>query len=355
MNKKVLVAMSGGLDSSAVCMMLIEKGYEIEGVTMRMWDNPSKFTLYKQEQPDYIVEARELAARLKIPHHVLDIREEFRTSVVHHFTHEYLSGRTPNPCVFCNKHIKWNYLLQLADERGCDRVATGHYAQIETIGDNHFIVQGIDNTKDQSYFLWRLGNRELSRTLFPLGGMKKADVRAYLREHGFAEKAEKPESMEICFVEGDYRTFLRSQVPDIDQQVGAGSYVDHEGKKIGVHEGFPYYTVGQRKGLGIALGHPAFVTKINPAKNTIKLGTQADLMTRCMEVRDLSTANPEELSNETLKVRIRYRSKPIPCSVAFEKGDRLQVMFAEEVSAVTPGQSAVFYLDDRVVGGGIIV
>lgn len=351
---RVLVAMSGGLDSSAVCMMLLDRGYQVEGVTMRMWDTPAKFKLYNQELPDYIVEAQELAQRLGFPHHILDVREEFKQTVVKHFCDEYTSGRTPNPCVFCNKQIKWNYLLKLADERNCPHVATGHYAKIEQQGGNFYIVQGEDDTKDQSYFLWRLRNEELSRTLFPLGNMTKADVRCYLREKGFKEKAEKPESMEICFVEGDYRDFLRQQLPDIDQTIGKGSYVDNEGKTIGEHEGYPFYTIGQRKGLGIALGYPAFVTKINPLKNTIKLGTKEELVTTLMWVDEPSIPNAGELTEDALTVRIRYRSQPIACKASLQENGRVVVEFPEEVSAVTPGQSAVFYIGKRVIGGGII-
>lgn len=352
--KKVLVAMSGGLDSSAVCMMLIEQGYAIEGITMRMWDTPSKFILYNQEDPDYIIEARELASRLGFKHHVTDIRPVFNETVVSHFINEYLHGRTPNPCVYCNKQIKWHYLLEKAKELNCDFVATGHYATIEHRNNHYYILQGDDDTKDQSYFLWRLGDEELSKTLFPLGGMHKSTVREYLRQRGFTEKAEKPESMEVCFIDGDYRDFLRAHVPDIDEKIGKGNYVNNEGKKIGIHDGFPFYTIGQRKGLGIALGYPAFVTKINPIKNTIKVGPKEELLTHKMEVRECRVADVNELSHPNLHVRIRYRSKAVPCKAEWNEDGVIDVTFDDPVSAVTPGQSAVFYIDQRVVGGGII-
>ncbi len=352
--KRVLVGMSGGVDSSAVCLMLIEQGYQPVGVTMRMWDAPSKFSIYNQDEPDYIVEARVLAQKLGFPHHVLDVRREFRAEVVQDFLDEYMGGRTPNPCVMCNLFFKWKYLLEMADKLDCHWIATGHYAKVKEENGIKYIEQGVDSTKDQSYFLWRLGQKELSRTLFPLGGLSKVEVKDYVIRHGFREKAQKSESMEVCFVEKDYRDFLREQIPDIDHRIGEGSFVDTQGRRLGKHKGFPYYTIGQRKGLEIALGYPAFVIKINPQKNIIMLGRKEDVFACQMSVSQVQVANLYDLSHPELKVRIRYRSQPISCRVRSVGEHQLLVDFTEEASAVTPGQSAVFYINERVVGGGII-
>lgn len=348
--------MSGGVDSSAVCMWLQEQGYEVTGVTLRMWDTPSQFSDPGQQEPDTVLEARSLASRLGIAHYSLDVREDFRRVVVQNFTDEYLRGRTPNPCVLCNRYFKWRYLLQEADRLGCDRVATGHYAQILRQDGRYLLSTGEDPGKDQSYFLWRLGQEELGRTLFPLGNWLKSDVKAYVAQRGYREKAMKKESMEVCFIEDDYRVFLGCQIPDLAERIGKGWFVDNQGKKLGEHKGFPFYTIGQRKGLEIALGYPVFVTKINPLKNTITLGRREDLSVRRMIVEDYRAPAPEILFSEAtdLRVRIRYRSAGIPARVVRLDDTCLLVEFRTEASAVTPGQSAVFYHGDVVVGGGII-
>ena len=350
---KVLVGMSGGVDSSAVCMLLQEQGYEVVGLTMRMWDVPSQFAAGGTE-PGFVLEARQLAAKLGIEHHTLDIRSEFRDTVIQNFMDEYLKGHTPNPCVMCNLFFQWKYLLETADKLGCEKVATGHYAQIVERGGLLYIAKGLDEKKDQSYFLWRLGQPELSRTLFPLGNMKKEDIKAYVLARGFREKAEKKESMEVCFVESDYRTFLREQMPDIDSRIGTGDFVDERGRKLGLHKGFPFYTVGQRKGLEIALGEPAYVVRINPAKNTIRLGKKEDLMEDSMVMKDCNIPNPDLLNKKELSVRIRYRSTAEKAVVETFSPDGVLLRFINPASAVTPGQSAVIYEGDVVIGGGII-
>ncbi|MDO5571887.1 MAG: tRNA 2-thiouridine(34) synthase MnmA [Bacteroidales bacterium] len=351
--KKVLVGMSGGVDSSAVCMMLQEQGYEVVGLTMRMWDIVSHFK-EGSDEPSFITEARELARKLNIKHITLDIRKEFKESVVKYFVDEYMAGHTPNPCVMCNLFFKWKYLQEKADEYGCDFVATGHYARIVERDGIMFVAKGVDSKKDQSYFLWRLGQKELKRTLFPLGTLEKSDIKEYVLKKGFKEKAEKKESMEVCFVEKDYRTFLKEQLPEIDSIVGEGKFVDNMGKKLGMHKGFPYYTIGQRKGLEIALGEPAYVVRINPSRNTIRLGKKEELLSKKMVVQDVVSPLSEDLQSEKLEVRIRYRSAPLKCRVTARIEDKILVDFFEEASAITPGQSAVFYIDDVVVGGGII-
>lgn len=353
--RRVLVGMSGGIDSSAVCIMLQEQGYEVVGVTMRTWDIPSHFSSPSQEQPDEVMEAQALAARLGIEHHVADVREEFRRVIVQYFIDEYMHGRTPNPCVMCNPLFKERILCEWADRTNCAWIATGHYCRLEDRNGYRYIITGDDPTKDQSYFLWKLPQEILKRMLFPLGGMTKTEVRAYLASKGFEAKAKGGESMEICFIDKDYRLFLKEHCPDIDEQIGPGWFVDSKGVKLGQHKGFAYYTIGQRKGLEIALGKPAYVLKINPAKNTVMLGDAQMLLSEYMLVEDVNVINREELfSCPSLSVRIRYRSHPIPCKVTELSDGRLLVKFAEAASAITPGQSAVFYDGNRVLGGAFI-
>ena len=355
MKKKVLVGMSGGIDSTASCLMLQEQGYEVVGATLRMWDIPSHFSTPDQPYPNEIMEAREVAARLGIEHHVIDGREEFKKLIVKYFMDEYLHARTPNPCVMCNPLFKEKLLCECADRTGCDYVVTGHYCRFEDRGEKRYILTGDDCGKDQSYFLWKLPQSILKRMMFPLGQLTKTEVRAYLAEKNFEMKARGGESMEICFIDKDYREFLREQMPDLDERIGTGSFVDKEGRVLGKHKGFPYYTIGQRKGLEIALGKPAFVLNIDSETNTVTLGEREDLLKRSMLVEDFNVVDMEELFSCTnLTVRIRYRSQPVACQVSMNSDGRLLVEFAEPASAVTPGQSAVFYDGNRVLGGGFI-
>lgn len=353
-NRRVLIGMSGGIDSTAACLMLQEQGYEVVGITMRVFDLASQ--LDEQGEPRFISEAREVASRLGIEHHVADEREGFRDKIVQYFIDEYMQGRTPNPCVMCNPLFKFRVLTEWADHLDCAYIATGHYVQTVCENNHYYIVTGDDPQKDQSYFLWGLGQEVLSRCVFPLGGWKKSDVRQYLIDKGFALKAKEGESMEVCFIEGDYRDFLREHCPEIEDKVGQGKFVDSAGRTLGTHQGYPYYTIGQRKGLGIALGKPAYVLKLNPEKNTVMLGDAQGLVTQYMLIEGLKVVDEERfLSEENLSVRIRYRSKSVPCSIVREIGDgRVLVRFDNEVSAVTPGQSAVFYVGNRLVGGAFI-
>lgn len=340
--KRVLIGMSGGIDSTASCLMLKEMGYTVVGLTMWVWgDEP--------------VEARQLARNMGIEHFVADERDGFRKTIVQYFIDEYRSGRTPNPCVMCNPLFKFRILAEWADRLECDFIATGHYVRLEETEGNFYIVAGDDDGKDQSYFLWRLGQDVLRRCLFPLGVYNKTQVRNYLRGKGYTLKAEEGESMEVCFIKGDYRDFLREYSPEIDREIGPGWFVNSEGVKLGQHKGFPYYTIGQRKGLEIALGKPAYVLKINPQKNTVMLGDAGQLKTRYMLAEHDSFLNEKEaFASQTLTVRIRYRSRPIPCEVSRLEDGRLLVHFREEASAIAPGQSAVFYEGRRVVGGAFI-
>ena len=340
--QKVLVGMSGGIDSTATCLMLREQGYDIVGLTLWVWG----------EKP---VEAAQLAEQMGIEHHIADEREAFRKIIVQNFIDEYRQGRTPNPCVMCNPLFKFRILTEWADRLGCDFIATGHYTRLEEHGGHIYILTGDDDKKDQSYFLWRLSQDVLRRCIFPLGTLTKPQVRDYLRSKGYELKAEEGESMEVCFIKGDYRDFLREHSPEIDQEIGKGWFVNAAGVKLGEHKGFPYYTIGQRKGLEIALGKPAYVLKINPQKNTVMLGDAEELKTRHMLVEDDRFVDETEAMNSPqLSVRIRYRSKPIPCTLRRLDDGRLLVNFQSEASAIAPGQSAVFYIGNRLVGGSFI-
>lgn len=353
--KRVLVGMSGGIDSSAACIMLQEQGYEVVGVTMRTWDLPSHFSSPGQEQPDEVIEAQAVAARLGMEHHVADVREEFRRVIVQYFIDEYMRGRTPNPCVLCNPLFKERILCEWADRTDCRWIATGHYCRLEDRNGLRYIVAGDDPVKDQSYFLWKLPQEILRRMLFPLGGMTKASVRAYLASKGFEAKARGGESMEICFIDKDYRDFLRKHCPDIDEKIGPGWFVDSKGTRLGRHKGFAYYTIGQRRGLGIALGQPAYVTEIDPEENTVVLGDADRLKADSMLVEGVNAPDRDELlACPDLSVRIRYRSRPIPCRIAGLADGSVLVHFDAEASAITPGQSAVFYDGNRIIGGGFI-
>ena len=340
--KRVLVGMSGGIDSTATCLMLQEQGYEIVGVTMRVWgDEPQ--------------DARELAARMGIEHYVADERVPFKDTIVKNFIDEYRQGRTPNPCVMCNPLFKFRMLIEWADKLGCDWIATGPYSRLEERNGHIYIVAGDDDKKDQSYFLWRLGQDVLRRCIFPLGNYTKQTVRDYLREKGYEAKSKEGESMEVCFIKGDYRDFLREQCPELDAEVGPGWFVSSEGVKLGQHKGFPYYTIGQRKGLEIALGKPAYVLKINPQKNTVMLGDAGQLRAEYMVAEQDNIVDEDELFTcPDLAVRIRYRSRPIPCRVKRLEDGHLLVRFLAEASAIAPGQSAVFYEGRRVLGGAFI-
>lgn len=345
--ERILVGMSGGIDSSAACKLLREAGYEVVGATLRMWDRHGK-------EASFIDDARRLAMRLGMEHYTVDIRDEFNEKVIRPFIDEYMNGRTPNPCVFCNPDIKWKHLIEEADRHGCRKIATGHYVRKVEDASGIWIEEGRDKSKDQSYFLWGLSREQLERTLFPLGDYTKREIKEMMAGEAAYEKKEKKESMEICFIEDDYRTFLRQAVPDIDARMSGGYYVDNKGLRLGRHEGYPFYTVGQRKGLGIALGEPAYVIKINPAKNTVKLGRREELTSCAMKIARCEIRDMELLRSPEARVCIRYRGEKYAIRSITEGENELTVEFADGATAVAPGQSAVFYIGERVVGGGII-
>lgn len=357
---KVLMAMSGGIDSTVAALMLHNEGYEVVGITMKTWDYATSGGNSSKETGccniDSFNDARMAAVQNGFPHFILDIREEFGDFVIENFVDEYIAGRTPNPCVLCNTHIKWRALSKRADALGCDFIATGHYAQIhQHSNQRHFIRKGIDQTKDQSYVLWGLEQDLLSRTILPLGTYRKSEIRQMAIDFGYPELAKKNESYEICFVpDNDYRGFLKRKVEGLEQKVSGGFFVDKEGKILGPHKGYPFYTVGQRKGLDIALGKPAFVTKIIPETNTIVLGEEEDLKGTEMQVKGINWVKYDGVPDGMEAVtKIRYKDKGALSNLfAYEKG--LKVRFYESVKGIAPGQSAVFYDDNDVIGGGII-
>jgi tRNA-specific 2-thiouridylase len=358
---KVLMAMSGGIDSTVAALMLHKEGYEVVGITMKTWDYAtSAGTTGKKETGccniDSFNDARLAAVQHGFPHFILDIREEFGDFVIENFVEEYIAGRTPNPCVMCNTHIKWRALLKRADALGCDFIATGHYAQVHQHSNGrYFLRKGVDETKDQSYALWGLQQDLLKRTLLPLGTFRKTAIRQMAHDFGYPELAKKNESYEICFVpDNDYRGFLKRKVPGLEEKVNGGDFVDPSGNILGKHKGYPFYTVGQRKGLDIALGKPAFVTEIIPETNTVVLGCEDDLNRTEMQVNQLNWIKYEGITEGMEAVtKIRYKDKGALSNLfTYENG--IKVRFYDQVKGVAPGQSAVFYEGDDVIGGGII-
>jgi tRNA-specific 2-thiouridylase len=357
---RILVAMSGGVDSSVAAIMLHEQGYEVIGLTMKTWDYASSGGSSKETgccSLDSINDARALAVGYGFPHYILDIRSEFGDFVIDNFVDEYLAGRTPNPCVLCNTHIKWEALLKRADKLDCEFIATGHYANIRMHDNGRYVVsKGLDENKDQSYVLWGVSQKNLARTKFPLGSFTKAQIRQMALEMGQFELAGKSESYEICFVpDNDYRAFLRHKVEDLEERVTGGNFVLTDGTVVGQHQGYPFYTIGQRKGLGIALGHPMFVTRIDPQTNTVVLGTQDELERKSAWVRDLNLVKYENITEPLEAVtKIRYKDAGTQSTIV-QMGEHMKVDFDHNVSGIAPGQSAVFYEGNDLLGGGFLM
>ena len=351
--------MSGGLDSSMTAVILRRQGYDVVGITMKTWEYELSGNRRKETgccSLDSIHDARSVAVKYDFPHHVIDIRREFGESVIDYFQQEYLRARTPNPCVMCNTYIKWDALLERADQLECPLIATGHYARLNNIGGRHVLSKAVDKSKDQSYALWGVGQKSLSRTLFPLGNLLKSEVRKMAAEEGLEAIAAKKESYEICFIpDNDFRGFLRRRMSSEGKEIPKGDFVLKDGTRVGTHEGYPYYTIGQRKGLGIALGYPVYVLEIRKETNQVVLGNVEDLKGSEMMVENLNIQKYDSLPDGSLTVltKIRYNDKG-EMSTIIREGTGARVRFHDQVSAITPGQAAVFYEGDEVLGGGWI-
>ena len=351
--------MSGGIDSTVTAMMLHEQGYEVIGITMKTWDYASSGGSKKETgccSLDSINDARMVAVKMGFHHFIVDIRDEFGDYVIDNFVDEYLAGRTPNPCVLCNTHIKWNALLKRADALDCEFIATGHYARIGEENGRRFVRKAIDDQKDQSYVLWGLSQECLDRSRFPLGGFKKPEVRQMAFDGGFTDLSKKAESYEICFVpDNDYRGFLKRRVEGLEEKVAGGTFVDRQGKVLGKHAGYPFYTIGQRKGLGMAFGKPMFVTEIRPESNTVVLGEIDELIRNNVTVGGVNFMKyPDLYESREAVTHIRYNDAGTWSEVRQTGDEEVEVSFMAHVRGVAPGQSAVFYEGEDVIGGGVI-
>jgi len=346
MSKKVLVAMSGGVDSSVAALLLKNEGYDVSGVTMCLGIAVEGDSA-KCCGADAIDDAKRVCDRLKIPHYVFDYAKELEDKVIAKFISEYERGRTPNPCVECNRYLKFGSLLEKATTLGFDFLATGHYAAIEKSGNSYYLKRPKDKKKDQTYFLYSTPYEKLGNILFPLAPLTKEEVRE-IAKRASLPVAEKQESQDICFVtQKNYQEFISGRV----QNIKPGPIVDMQGNVLGEHRGIIFYTIGQRGGLGISHKTPLYVVSIDPGKNRIVAGEKKDLMSNGLVAKDVNLL----VRNwpDQIYAKIRYRKKEAACKVTFEN-DKIRVLFAEEQEAITPGQAVVFYDDDHVLGGGVI-
>ena len=347
--------MSGGVDSSVAAALLVEQGYEVIGMMMRLWSETGTGPATPANRcctPDQMADARRVAEKLGIPFYVVDVRQHFRQAIVQFFLDEHEAGRTPNPCIECNRQIRFTYLLERALAMDADYLATGHYARIDHNADGYVLKQGLDSNKDQTYVLHTFRQDQLARVLFPIGNYTKDEVREIARRFDLLV-ASKQESQDLCFLnDGDYRRFIRDNSIHMYQP---GPILDQEGREMGRHEGLPFYTIGQRKGLGIAAAEPLFVLRKDPERNALIIGPRDAL-----GVRELVARGVNWISGTTpaaaieAQVKIRYKATPIPATVTPLDGDRAHVLFDQPAFGVTPGQAVVFYAGAVCLGGGLI-
>jgi tRNA-uridine 2-sulfurtransferase len=354
--RSVLLGMSGGVDSSVAAALLVRQGYNVHGVTLQVWEHEDESVAVSKKWQERscckIGIARFVAQQLKITYEVIDRRQEFRSGVINDFLQGYADGTTPNPCVRCNERVKLRGLLDLAQARGIPYVATGHYVRICESHAEHWLYRSTDSKKDQSYFLYRLSPAWLPKLLFPVGAMEKGEVWREAESLGLPAD-ELKESQEICFVShGDYRTFIEREMP---QAKKSGTFVDQAGQSLGEHDGVAFYTPGQRRGLGIARGQRLYVQEVQASTNTVVLGPESSLLRSSCDVKDLNLFDRSLLTSKAeVDVKIRYATPATPATLTPIGGDTLRVNFNVSQRALSPGQSAVFYRGDQVVGGGII-
>ncbi len=345
-NKRVLLGMSGGTDSSVAALLLQDAGYEVVGITFRFYE--------KEGNTEYLDDARELCNRLGIKHIISDQRELFRSTIIDYFIREYMDGHTPVPCTLCNNYLKWPLLRQIADTMGIYHIATGHYVQKQYIDGHWHITNGADEDKNQSFFLWGLSQDILERMVLPMGGLTKQRVREIAEQRGFLKAAHKKDSLGVCFCPMDYRTFLRNNVPA--EAIQRGEFIDINGNFIAMHEGYPFYTIGQRRGLGIDLNQAIFVKDIIPSENKVVLGNLKSLERTAMRLKDWNIINPDALlGRDDVIVKIRYRKQENRCTVTLQSDNTLHIALHEPLTAIAAGQAAAFYRDGVVLGGGIIM